>query len=297
MAVGAERVLGDAFRRHLDEFRLGGRGPGTRRGWSDGAPSRIHGTSAGSCRAGATAIFSFHDFVPTKQSDLVVIFEGVHVSIPRCEASGSRPVRRGYRELERPGVLGGPMLSLFLTALLVLALTGCGTRRADGVRGPSSPTEVDSEKRLANLERAARYPWKDDGRCAVQEASGDWATLVERCYDVLDRSRIRFVDYKGICPVAQAGTIRADELARLVGICLLVQPEVALGVVIVVGTFAVAAAIIVEIEAARARKAGCYCSCIAVNEGPYPLWRVGSPAECAALCRNHERGSMGFVCK
>ena len=178
---------------------------------------------------------------------------------------------------------------------LLLALA-CAHRDGTTPGHPVLPEAV-SENRLANLERAAHYPWKDDGRCAVQEASGDWATLVERCYDVLDRSRIRFVDHQGVCPVAQADVIRAEELARLVGICLLVQPELVVGAVIVVGTFAVAAAILVEIEAARARKPGCYCSCVRRNDGPYPLKRVPSAAVCEELCRNHPRGPMGAICK
>jgi len=108
-------------------------------------------------------------------------------------------------------------------------------------------------RRLANLERAARYPWTDEGRCAVREASGEWAALVERCYDALDRSRLRFVDEKGVCPVAQVGALNAADVTRLVGICLLIQPQLAVGVVVVVGAVVVAAAISAEIEAARAR--------------------------------------------
>ena len=125
------------------------------------------------------------------------------------------------------------MLRLVLPLLLVLTSAGCsahGTR--DAARARFYLPETASENRLANLERAARYPWQDDGRCAVRESSGDWATLIERCYDALDRSRIRFVDHQGVCSVAQAATIRAEDLVRMVGICLLVQPELAAGAVI-----------------------------------------------------------------
>jgi hypothetical protein len=75
----------------------------------------------------------------------------------------------------------------------------------------SAHREGGNGNRLANLKRAARLPWRDDGRCAVQESSEEWATLVEKCYDALDLSRIRFVDRKGICSTAQVGAISADK--------------------------------------------------------------------------------------
>lgn len=179
--------------------------------------------------------------------------------------------------------------------ILVLVTSGCVTQRdhMTGVRTDGSAATVD--RRLSNLERAARYPWKDDGHCVVQEASEDWATLVERCYDALDRSRIRFVDEKGVCPVAQAAAISAEEMTRLVGICLLIQPELAVGAVIVLGAVVVAVAISTEIEAARAKKPGCYCKCFGPNNGVYPEERVSSPVECATRC-NH-KGFTGWACK
>jgi hypothetical protein len=39
------------------------------------------------------------------------------------------------------------------------------------------------------LERAAQYPWVDEGACAVREASNEWKILVERCYHALDLAR------------------------------------------------------------------------------------------------------------
>lgn len=158
---------------------------------------------------------------------------------------------------------------------------------------------MDEDDRLANLKRAARNPWRDDGRCAVQQASGGWATLVERCYDALERSRLRFVDREGVCPIAQAGLTTAGEAARLVGICLLVQPELVAGAVIVIGIVVVAAAIAAEIEAAeRAKKPGCRCECLKVGESPYTEFgRVASPAVCAERCWALKRGYTGSVCK
>ncbi len=40
--------------------------------------------------------------------------------------------------------------------------------------------------RIANLQRAAELPWKDDGRCVVREASQPWPVLAERCFHALD---------------------------------------------------------------------------------------------------------------
>lgn len=188
-------------------------------------------------------------------------------------------------------------LRLFLLMVAFFLASGCAARRdsASGTRVRWPDTGVDH--RLANLERAARYPWTDDGRCVVQEAFGDWATLVERCYDALDRSRIRFVDEQGVCPIAQVGAISAEDVTRLVGICMLIQPEIAVGAVIVIGAVVVAVAISAEIEAARAKKPGCYCKCFRENDGVYPEGRVNSPAECADICQSHARGPMASICK
>lgn len=62
-----------------------------------------------------------------------------------------------------------------LSALLLVLSTGCAHRQP-----PVAP-----DVRLSTLERAAQYPWTDDGRCAVREASNGWNMLVERCYGVM----------------------------------------------------------------------------------------------------------------
>lgn len=126
-----------------------------------------------------------------------------------------------------------------LVVVMSLAL-GCAT--------PRTAAHPDADSKLANLQRAARYPWTDDGACVVRESGGDWATLVNRCFRTLDRGRVRFVDHQGVCPVAQAGAITADEMAEIVGVCLMVQPELAVGAVVVIGAIAVGALIAAEIE-------------------------------------------------
>lgn len=189
------------------------------------------------------------------------------------------------------------MPKAFVTLLAMLA-SGC-TAHVDSVRGTSSDRlDGGADRRLANLERAAQYPWTDDGRCAVRESSGNWATLVERCYDALDRSRLRFIDHSGACPIAQAGAISADEVTRLVGICLLVQPEIAIAAVVVIGVVVVAATIATEIETARrAKKPGCYCKCLKPGEGPYvEVGRAASPEECWQKCSALKRGCTGATC-
>src|SRR5512140_1329525 len=110
---------------------------------------------------------------------------------------------------------------LFVIAALVLAAS-CAAHRDGALREPAP-----EDRRLFNLKRAAQLPWTDDGRCAVREAASEWATLVERCYGALDLSRIQFVDRQGTCPVAQAEVLNEDDVAQLIGICLLVQPELA----------------------------------------------------------------------
>jgi hypothetical protein len=150
---------------------------------------------------------------------------------------------------------------------LALLASGCAAQKdAVTVERAERPESGIEGRRLANLERAAGYPWTDEGRCAVREASGEWAMLVERCYDALDRSRIRFVDERGA--------------------------------VIVIGAVVVAAAISAEIDAARAKKAGCRCTCLKQGVGPYTgFLRVASPTVCAELCRNHPAGYTGWECK
>jgi hypothetical protein len=188
------------------------------------------------------------------------------------------------------------MARLLLLSLLAFSI-GCVAHHDGAVSAREERVNGDEVSRLANLERAVRYPWKDDGQCAVRESSGDWATLVERCYDALDHSRIQFTDQNRVCPLAHAGAISADQAIRLVGICLLVQPELAVGAVVVIGAVVIAAAISAEIEAARAKKQGCYCRCFKGNDGVYPEGRVSSPAECAERCKTRADGPMGWTCK
>jgi hypothetical protein len=94
--------------------------------------------------------------------------------------------------------------------------------------------------RLANLQRAAALPWTDDGRCVVAHASRPWPTVAERCFHALDAQRIRFHDTDGRCSVASTD---AASLQAMVGLCLLAQPELLVGAVIVIGVVVAAVAI------------------------------------------------------
>ena len=124
------------------------------------------------------------------------------------------------------------------------------------------PSNSSSESlALANLRRAAALPWKDDGRCVVAAAANPWPEVVERCFHTLDRQKLRFRDVQHRCPVASAD---AATVQAMVGFCLLVQPELVVGAVVVVSAFVVAVAIVQAIdayelkqreEAARTRKA------------------------------------------
>jgi len=110
---------------------------------------------------------------------------------------------------------------------LLLFLSACTTT-------PPSPREpATRDPRLANLQRAAKLPWTDGGRCAVREASEPWPELAERCFHALDHDRVRFRDITGRCAVASAGA------AVSVGLCVLAAPEFVVGAVIVVGVVAV----------------------------------------------------------
>jgi len=120
-------------------------------------------------------------------------------------------------------------------------------RQAAGAK----PIPVAAEnRRLVNLRRAAQYPWTDEGACAAREAAGEWRALVERCFGALDLSRIRFRDIEHRCPVAQAD---ATTLEEMVGICLLIQPEVALGAIVLIGVVLAAPAIAAEIAKTDAK--------------------------------------------
>src|SRR5688572_19905534 len=82
--------------------------------------------------------------------------------------------------------------------LLLLLLSACATMEP-------TPGEVeDPSPRFANLQRAAQYPWTDDGHCVVREASNEWPFLAERCFHALEHDRVRFRDVTGKCAVASA---------------------------------------------------------------------------------------------
>ncbi|MBN9685210.1 hypothetical protein JYJ93_22455 [Corallococcus sp. NCSPR001] len=125
---------------------------------------------------------------------------------------------------------------------LLLFLSACASST------PSSRAQGTRSPRLANLQRAAKLPWTDGGRCVVREASQSWPVLVERCYQALDHDRIEFHDTTGRCAVASAG-VGAME----VGLCVLVAPEIVVGAVIVLGFVVVAAAIKEELDAYELR--------------------------------------------
>lgn len=166
-------------------------------------------------------------------------------------------------------------------------MVGCATPHRQAVDDPSE------ERRIANLERAAKYPWADEGACAVREASGEWRMLVERCFYALDRSRIMFRDVDHRCPVAQVDAVTVEEI---VGICLLVQPElVVAGAIIIIGAVIIGAAIAAEL--APAKKAGCYCYCLYEGQSRDPQDRQSSAAICRAVCKDRrELGVRGFNC-
>ncbi len=140
-----------------------------------------------------------------------------------------------------------------ILSALSLALTlGCSASR----QYVPSKTGDNTDKRIANLERAATLPWSDGGRCAAQEASSDWSVLVERCFYVLDIERIRFQDPGGRCGVA---TVGAAAVPAMVGMCLLAS-EIVIGSVIIVGAVVVATAITEELdELARCRQVAAAC--------------------------------------
>ncbi|RYZ42675.1 MAG: hypothetical protein EOO71_06785 [Myxococcaceae bacterium] len=130
----------------------------------------------------------------------------------------------------------------FLVVLCLLA--ACATTESRP-RPPAARTV-----RLVNLQRAASLPWTDDGRCVVREASQPWSAVVERCFHALDTRRIRFRDTARRCSVASAD---AATLEMMVGVCLLTQPELVVGAVVVVGLVVVAVAIHEELEAYELR--------------------------------------------
>jgi hypothetical protein len=122
--------------------------------------------------------------------------------------------------------------------LLLLLLSACATM------DPSPGELEDPSPRFANLQRAAQYPWTDDGHCVVREASNEWPVLAERCYHALDHKRVKLRDVTGRCAVASTGA----EVAA-VGLCVFMAPEIVTGAVIVIGAVVVAAAIQEGIDA------------------------------------------------
>ena len=134
-------------------------------------------------------------------------------------------------------------LRLRACVALLLFLSAC-TTTAPGPREPAARSP-----RLANLQRAAALPWRDEGRCAVQEASQPWPVLVERCFQALDPDRIRFNDPTGRCAVASACAAAVG-----LGVCVLAAPELVVGAVIVTGVVVVGFAIKEALDAYELRK-------------------------------------------
>jgi len=126
------------------------------------------------------------------------------------------------------------MLHRTCIALLFL-LSACATTN------PSSGEWENPSPRFANLQRAAQYPWTDDGHCVLREASNEWPVLAQRCFHALDHDRVRFRDVTGRCAVASAPAAAAA--LGGVGLCLFASPVVVTGAVIVMGTVVVAVVI------------------------------------------------------
>jgi hypothetical protein len=127
----------------------------------------------------------------------------------------------------------------FSALLLLLQLSACATM------DPSPGELEDPSPRLANLQRAALYPWTDDGHCVVREASNEWPILAERCFHALDRDRMRFRDVSKKCAVAQADAAAP----AVVALCIFAAPEIVVGAVVVIGAVVVTAAIQEGIDA------------------------------------------------
>jgi hypothetical protein len=113
---------------------------------------------------------------------------------------------------------------------------------------PSRKAPTARDPRFANLQRAAKLPWTDGGRCVVLEASQPWPVMVERCYQALDHDRLEFRDTTGRCAVAGAAALG-------IGLCILTGPEIAMGAVVVLGVVGVAVAIKKAMDAYELRHA------------------------------------------
>jgi hypothetical protein len=130
------------------------------------------------------------------------------------------------------------------SALVLLVFSACAT--TEPVRGAPAARGT----RLANLQRAAKLPWTDEGRCVVREASKPWPVLAEKCYPALDHDRVEFHDTTGRCAVASVGVG-----ALGVGLCVLAGPEIAVGAVVAIGVVVVAVAIKKALDAYELRHA------------------------------------------
>ena len=119
--------------------------------------------------------------------------------------------------------------------LLLLLLSACATM------DPSLEEWEEPSPAFENLQRAARYPWTDDGHCVVREAANEWPILAERCFHALDRDRVRFRDVTGRCAIASAPA--AGAAMGGVALCVFASPVVVTGAVVVIGTVVVAVAI------------------------------------------------------
>ncbi|NOK08093.1 hypothetical protein HNS30_03450 [Corallococcus exercitus] len=126
--------------------------------------------------------------------------------------------------------------------VLLLFLSACAAST------PSPASHGPRSQRITNLQRAAKLPWLDGGRCVVHEASQPWSVLVERCFQALDQDRLEFHDATGRCAVASAGAAAVG-----LGFCVLAAPEVVVGAVIVLGVVVVAVAIKEELDAYELR--------------------------------------------
>ena len=150
------------------------------------------------------------------------------------------------------------MRSRTCSALLLLPLlSACASAE------PSLGELEAPNPRLANLQRAAQYPWTDNGHCVVREASNAWPVLAERCFHVLDHDRVKFRDVTGRCAVASAGAVAVG-----VGLCVLAAPEIIAGAIIVTGVVVVAVAIKEEWETYELRASR-------ESAGPNPKNRPG----------------------
>jgi hypothetical protein len=184
--------------------------------------------------------------------------------------------------------LGRAEMKPWIAASLI-GLLGCAGPQVRAASARADPA-IAGDTRLENLRRAARYPWTDEGACAVREAFGEWRALVERCYHALDLSRIQFRDVDHRCPVAQTNVAAVQVL---VGICLLAALELAAEAVIVTGTVVVATAIAAEVLAAKKAKwCNCYC-----GRDPQPVLVNTQDFECRSECVLRGYAPTDYVCR